>query len=418
MALRRLAVANVHGLAADPDDVGDESRTRGGLERDLQGPVLAGREGADLPLSLHDHAQRHGLDTAGGEAPADLARQERAERVPDEAVDDPPGLLRVDKVLVDVAGVGERLPDRAFGDLVERHAPGLGRRDVGRLGHVPGDRLTLTVKVGREEDIVGALRGLLDGGHLLATVVGNDILGREVVVDVDAELALARVLGQIPDVAVRGEDLVVRSEVALDRPRLGGRLHDHEVLGHGGRECSTGPSRAGHARTDGQMSRIRCRKSSSISRSTSTSPSAWSSSGSAMGTGRRCSGRSGTAPADGSPVPLPARIVGAAAHLGAVALKLARRDLEEADRPVREEERRLRPVDEDRPLAVHAPEVRAHEPGIACGRDVEQVREERLLVGDVDADVADHVGIVAHVRRRRHRARWSHRGRWDQGQGW
>ena len=69
--------------------------------------------------------------------------------------------------------------------------------------------------------------------------------------------------------AVRGEDLVVRAEVALDRPRLGGRFHDHEVLGHGGAECSTGPSsprqsRAAEARRRRQMSRTRWRKSSSM----------------------------------------------------------------------------------------------------------------------------------------------------------
>ncbi len=54
------------------------------------------------------------------------------------------------------------------------------------------------------------------------------------------ELALARVLRQVADVPVRGENLIVLAEVALNRPRLGGRLHDDKVLGHGGRECSTG----------------------------------------------------------------------------------------------------------------------------------------------------------------------------------
>ena len=67
----------------------------------------------------------------------------------------------------------------------------------------------------------------------------DDVLGREVVVDVDAELALAGVLGQVADMAVGGEDAVIRAEIALDRPRLGRRLDDHEVLWHG-RECSTG----------------------------------------------------------------------------------------------------------------------------------------------------------------------------------
>ena len=61
----------------------------------------------------------------------------------------------------------------------------------------------------------------------------DDVLGREVVVDVDPELALARVLRQVADMAIGGEDAVVGAQVALDRPRLGGRLDDHEVLRHG-----------------------------------------------------------------------------------------------------------------------------------------------------------------------------------------
>ena len=104
VALRGLAVADLGRLAVDPREVRGERRavavvTQGRLER----PVLAGGEGADLALPLHDHAHGDGLHAAGGQAAADLARQQRAERVADEAVDDPAGLLGVDEVLVDVA---------------------------------------------------------------------------------------------------------------------------------------------------------------------------------------------------------------------------------------------------------------------------------------------------------------------------
>ena len=176
---------------------------------------------------------------------ADLPRQQRAQRVADEPVDDPAGLLGVDEVRVDVARMGERLADRALGDLAEGHPLGLRRRDVGGLRDVPGDRLALAVEVGGEVDGVGGLRGLRDLGDLLAAVVGDDVLGGEVVLDVDAELALAGVLRQVADVAVGGEDAVVGAQVALDRPRLGRRLDDHEVLWHG-RECSTGFCTAAH----------------------------------------------------------------------------------------------------------------------------------------------------------------------------
>ena len=235
-----LVVGDVERLAVDPDDLGDQLAAVGRGEQGLERPVLAGGERPDLALALHDHPQRDGLDAAGRQAAAHLAGQEGAERVADEAVDDAAGLLRIHEVAVDLARAGEGLADRALRDLVERHPARLGGGNVGRLGDVPGDRLALAVEVGREIDVDRPAGGLLDRGDLLAPVVGDHVLRREVVVDVDAELALAGVLGQVADVAIGGEDLVVVAEVALDRPRLGGRFHDHEVLGHGGRECSTG----------------------------------------------------------------------------------------------------------------------------------------------------------------------------------
>jgi hypothetical protein len=95
---------------------------------------------------------------------------------------------------------------------------------------VPGDRLAFAVEVRREEDRVGRPGGLGDLGDLLATVVRDDVLGGEVVLDVDPELALAGVLRQVADVAIGGQNAVVRTEIAFDRPGLRRRLHDHEVL--------------------------------------------------------------------------------------------------------------------------------------------------------------------------------------------
>ena len=159
-----------------------------------------------------------------------LRDEERAERVADEPVDDPAGLLGVDEVLSMSRGWANasRIAPSVISLKVTRWVFDAG--DVGGLGDVPGDRLALAVEVGGEVDVVGALGRLLDLGDLLAAVVGDHVFGREVVVDVDAELALAGVLGQVADVAVGGEDPVVGAEVALDRPRLGGRFDDHEVL--------------------------------------------------------------------------------------------------------------------------------------------------------------------------------------------
>ena len=208
------------GLALDAHELGLEALAGRGLEDRPDRPVLAGGEGVDLALALDDQADRHRLDAPGRQPAADLARQQRAERVADEAVDDAARLLGVDEVHVDVARVGEGFLDRRLGDLAERDPAGLGLGDVGRLRDVPGDRLALAVEVGGQEDRVRALGRLRDVRDLLAAVLGDHVLGFEVVVDVYAELALARVLGQVADVAIGRQDLVVGSQIAFDRTSL------------------------------------------------------------------------------------------------------------------------------------------------------------------------------------------------------
>ena len=250
VARGRFAIGHVECRTVDPDDLGGEPLARRRREDRLDRPVLARGERLDLALPLDHEPDRHRLDATGRQPAPDLARQQRAQRVADEPVDDPARLLGVDQVLVDLARIGERLADRRLGDLAEGDPAGLAGRHVRRLGHVPGDRLALAIEVGGEEDGVGALGRLLDIGDLLAPVGRDHVLRGEVVVDVHAELALAGILGQVADVAVRGEDAVVVAQVALDGPGLGRGLDDDEVLWHG-RECSTGslahryPGRAG-----------------------------------------------------------------------------------------------------------------------------------------------------------------------------
>jgi hypothetical protein len=97
----------------------------GGGEDRADLPVFLGDEGLDLALALDDEADGDGLDAAGGEALGDLAPEERADLVTDDAVEDSAGLLGVDAIHVDREGVGEGLLDLGLGDCVEDDAEAL-----------------------------------------------------------------------------------------------------------------------------------------------------------------------------------------------------------------------------------------------------------------------------------------------------
>ena len=116
----------------------------------------------------------------------------------------------------------ERLLDGVLGDLVL---------------DVPGDGLAFAIGVGGQQQLRRILHRGLEVRDLLLLVVGNDVVRRELVLDVDAEppplllLDLFRDLGgglgQIADVAVARLDPVLVPEEASQRLRLRRRLHDH-----------------------------------------------------------------------------------------------------------------------------------------------------------------------------------------------
>ena len=200
-------------------------------------PVLLADEGADLSLAIDHEPDRNALDSARREATPDLAGNQRTELVADQPVDHPAGLLGVDKVQIDRARVRERVVDRALGDLVEGDAPDLCVGQSGVLGDVPGDRLALTVEIGRQPDLVGVTGLVRESLELATPILEGLVARREVVVEVDAE----RLGRQVPDMAVAGEHPVSGSKVALNGLRLGGRLDDHQIV-----TSAAGGAGAGH----------------------------------------------------------------------------------------------------------------------------------------------------------------------------
>ena len=103
------------------------------------------------------------------------------------------------------------------------------RRDLRR--HVLRDRLALAIRVGRDQDFAAVLRRALDLGDRLFLAGDRHELGREALLDVDAEL----LLGQVHDVTDRRAHAVAAAEVLADRLRLGRRLDDDERAAAGGR---------------------------------------------------------------------------------------------------------------------------------------------------------------------------------------
>ncbi len=114
-------------------------------------------------------------------------------------------------------------------DLVEHQAADLLPVARAKLfGQVPANRLAFAVRVGRDEDFVGFLRGILQ--FLQDFLPARDhFVGRlEILLDVHAQLAL----GQITDVTHRRHHLVIAPEIFVDGLRLCGRFDHDECLCH------------------------------------------------------------------------------------------------------------------------------------------------------------------------------------------
>ena len=99
-------------------------------ERSGQVPPRAASETPTLPLHFHDQTHGHGLHAASGKGDAadriyrrDLLPQQGRQAVTDQAIKDPPGLLRVDLIQIEVAGLVDRFTHRVSRDRVEANAP-------------------------------------------------------------------------------------------------------------------------------------------------------------------------------------------------------------------------------------------------------------------------------------------------------
>ena len=187
-------------------------------------PVFLGLEGFDLLLAVVDDADSYALDAARRQTAPDFPPQEGAQLIAHQTVQHTAGLLGVEEVFVDGAGVGHTLLHALLGDLVEGHAVGLVGVEAQNVGQMPADGFAFTVRVGRQQHTVGVLGLALQLFDELFLAFDADVLRRIVMLDVDAQLGG----GQIADVAHAGRNFVVFAQIFADGLRLGRRLHDDE----------------------------------------------------------------------------------------------------------------------------------------------------------------------------------------------
>src|ERR1035438_2948226 len=132
-------------------------------------------ECADLALALHNHAQRHRLHAARGEAPPHLIPEQRRNLVAHQPVEHAAHLLRVHQVLVHLPGVLEGQIDSLLGDLVEHHAENLGDAlfVLQFFLEVVADGFAFAVRIGREIDFIHILGGGFQFGDELLLALDN-----------------------------------------------------------------------------------------------------------------------------------------------------------------------------------------------------------------------------------------------------
>ena len=212
-------------------------------ERALHVPVAGLDERHAFAFTFDDDAGGDRLHTAGRQLRHHLLPEHRADLVAVKAVEDAAGLLGIDHLAVEFARRLHGKLDGVLGDLVEHHPlDGHVGAGVEHLDQVPGDRLTLTILIGREIELVGLLQQRLQETNVILLVAVLHVQRLEPVVDVDAGagprftlVGLRHVGGvarQVADVADRRLDRELGTQVLLDLLGLGRALDDDERIGH------------------------------------------------------------------------------------------------------------------------------------------------------------------------------------------
>ena len=136
-------------------------------KRAEQIPVRGRYERHPLPFALDNQPHGDALHPARRQPRANLAPQQRRNVVAVKAVDDAADFLGPDQMVVDLAGMIERLADRFLGDFV-KHQPMDRHLRLQDLAKMPTNGLPLAVFVSGQIEFLGVFQQALQLADLLA----------------------------------------------------------------------------------------------------------------------------------------------------------------------------------------------------------------------------------------------------------
>ena len=221
-----------------PQGGGKLGATRLGSQPRHQIPVFSSRKTHPVAFPVDDHAGRHRLHSSGRQAGTNLAPQQGGDFVADQAVENTAGLLGVDQVSVQLAGMAQGVVDSVFGNLVKHHAFH-GDFRFQHLHQVPGNSLPLAVLISGQQEFVGLFQPGFQLADFLFLIPVNHVIWLEVVIQVNRELRVAslfqrgrkvRRLSEVTNVTHRCLHIEVVTEEPPNGSSFRRRLDNHEFL--------------------------------------------------------------------------------------------------------------------------------------------------------------------------------------------
>ena len=174
----------------------------------------------DFALAFHNQSHSHRLYAAGRQGGLDALPQDGRQFETHQAVQHAAGLLGVDQVGVDAAGMLDGLLDGILGDLVENNAAGMVVLQAQDIEQMPGDGFSFAVFIGSQPDGLGLAGGLGQFADQFLLVGRKFVQRLESMIYIYAESFLA----QVPDMTEARHHFVVLSQEAFDSLGFGGRF--------------------------------------------------------------------------------------------------------------------------------------------------------------------------------------------------